>query len=90
MFEIRNKRQTNIRIIFHSDSDSRKQLLKKIMIELMELETKGEKLAEEVRRELLQDIGSDFPPIAKALEVEMNQAKINKLKTILDRLSGEK
>lgn len=56
----------------------------------MELETKGEKLAEEVRRELLQDIGSDFPPIAKALEVEMNQAKINKLKTILDRLSGEK
>lgn len=82
--------QINIRIIINSDSNSRRQMIKYLMAELIELEMKGEMLAEEARIELLQHKDSELPPIAKALEIEMNQVRINKLKSILDRLSGEK
>jgi hypothetical protein len=82
--------QINIRIIINSDSNSRRQMIKYLMAELIELEIKGEMLTEGVRTELLQHKETDFLPIAKALEMEMNQIRINKLKSILDRLSGEK
>lgn len=82
--------QISISFIIHSNSESRRQLIKCLLAELIELELKGEILAEETRNEVLENSDSEFLPVAKSLELEMNKVRVNEVKSILDRLSGEK
>lgn len=81
--------QISVCFIIKSDSNSRRQMIHYLMGKLIELEIKGEILAEEAQRELLQELDNEIPPIGKALEVEMNQKMIEQLKSILNRFSRE-
>lgn len=82
--------QFNIRIIFHSDSESRKNLIKHLLAELIKLEIEADVLKEDIRNEVEKNEDLAFPSIARALELEMNQMRMNEIKSILDRFTGER